>query len=169
MLWEHNTISEVVLCAAAGVVAWRSPPWVHTAHIPTAASSVLSKQRVRRWLKKLWGNTLANNLALKESTVTHCFSRHNVGEGFHLLPHSKFMLLKHIMDHFSQSLGSTGDIWPRSHTVVCLVFGSRVAFYHQSGWCLLQVAGLTGAKSICQLKTTGVLGASGLPFGRRAK
>ena len=168
---QHRIRGCIVCCRRCGGLTQPSLS-THTARIPTAAGSVLSKQRARRWLKK---KIKKKNFEETHSLITWpwrrarwltAFSRHTVGEGFHLLPHSKFMLLKHIMDHFSQSLGSTGHkatLW----SAWCLG-----AVWHfttsQLGVCC-RWPGSQTAKSICQLKTTGVLGASGLPFGRRAK
>ena len=143
---QHRIRGCIVCCRRCGGLTQPSLS-THTARITSAAGSVQKKQRASRSLKKkkkkLWGNALANNVALKESTVTHCFFSAHCWGRFSSSPPFKIHAAK---THNGPFFTESGLHRSQSHTVVCLVFGSRVAFYHQSVGCLLQVAGLTDSK-----------------------
>lgn len=144
----------------------------HTTHSHCCSLSWVntSEETVKLWLLSR-GNALTsqlctNNVAPRKARWLTAFST-QCGEGFHLFHHSKFMLFKLIMDHLSLTLCSTGDI--------------RATKPHWSTWCFATLWHFTSsqsgvfcrwpcsqtAESICQLKTTGVLGAAGLQLAER--
>lgn len=132
-----------------------------------------------------WSNTSEETVQLwslsRGNVLTSLLRTHNVTSGkarwltafsqcggpFHLLHHSKFMMLKHtywLICHKVSALLRT----PGRQASLWAVWRRSVAFPYRHSGVFLQVAGLTDTQSICQLKDSRWAGSSWAPAARTA-
>lgn len=123
--------------------------------------------------EKLWllsrGNAstyahCSNKVAWRKAWWLTGFSTQR-GEGFHLFHHSQFMLPKHVMDHLSLNLYSTGG---HKATLWSWCFVTLWHFTISQSGVFCRWSSLQTAKSICQLDRR-CAGSSWPPVGRKAK
>lgn len=124
-----------VCCSRRGVL---TQPSLSTQSIHSRWRVNTSEETVKLWLVS------RGNARWLTALSTRC------GEGFHLPQHSKFMLLKHLMDHLSQSLYQ-GHLATKPHRGLSQCFVTTWHFTTSQSGVFCRWPGLETAESICQL------------------